>query len=108
MPAQGLGKRAAARLPKWLNTELRRLHYARQIRSGRFSSDEPELALLPELVEPGDWVIDVGANVGRYTMRLSDLVGRQGRVIALESIPKKPSAFSCLMHDFSAMATSCS
>lgn len=35
----------------------------------------------------GDWVIDVGANVGHYTKRLSDLVGPAGRVIAIEPVP---------------------
>lgn len=42
---------------------------------------------MKEWVEPGDWVIDVGANIGTYTMALSRLVVPEGRVIALEPIP---------------------
>lgn len=77
----------AAKLPSQLQQELKRLHFRRQIRQGRFLGAEPEYDQLAEWVEPGDWVIDVGANVGQYTLRLSELVGAQGRVIAFEPIP---------------------
>ena len=40
-----------------------------------------------EAVRPGDVVWDVGANVGLYTTRLSQLVGGSGRVIAFEPSP---------------------
>src|SRR6266550_7046385 len=43
------------------------------------------------LIEPGDVVIDVGANWGLHTLYLSELVGSEGRVIALEPFP---SAFA--------------
>jgi ubiquinone/menaquinone biosynthesis C-methylase UbiE len=40
-------------------------------------------ALLSALqVSPGDWVADVGAGAGYYSMRLADLVGPDGRVFA--------------------------
>jgi FkbM family methyltransferase len=74
------------RLPDPLQRELRRLHYARQIRRGRFGTDEPEYGMLERWVRPGDTVLDVGANIGRYTMKLSALVGPQGRVIAVEPL----------------------
>ena len=80
-------KQIAARLPKRWQAELKRLRYARQIRRGAFATDEPEYAMLPQLVRPGDWVVDVGANVGHYTKRLSELVGAQGRVLAFEPTP---------------------
>ena len=35
----------------------------------------------------GDWAIDVGANIGHYTKRFSDLVGPKGRVVAFEPVP---------------------
>ncbi|MBI3666825.1 MAG: FkbM family methyltransferase [Acidobacteria bacterium] len=54
--------------------------------AGRFRSDEPEFDQLPDLVHQGDWVLDIGANVGQYTLRLSELVGEEGRVIAFEPI----------------------
>ena len=80
-------KQLFSHLPQSWQSELKRLRYARQIRSGTFQTDEPEYLMLSELVSPGDWVLDVGANVGHYTKRFSELVGDQGRVIAFEPVP---------------------
>ena len=44
--------------------------------------------MLPSLISAGDWVIDIGANVGHYTKRFSELAGREGRVIAFEPVPE--------------------
>jgi FkbM family methyltransferase len=75
-------------LPLSWQHELKRLHYRRQLRRQRFESNEPEFKILDRFVSAGDWAIDVGANVGHYTKRLSDLVGANGRVIALEPVPQ--------------------
>ena len=80
-------KRMAAKLPHRWQAELKRLHFGRQIARNTFDTSEAEYQLLPQFVNQGDWVIDVGANVGQYTKRLSDLVGSQGRVIAFEPVP---------------------
>ena len=80
-------KRLASRLPSTWQQELKRLHYRRQIHRQTFETTEPEFLILDQLISAGDWVIDVGANVGHYTKRFSDLVGPQGRVIALEPVP---------------------
>ena len=91
LPALGqcggmLLKRLASRLPFAVRQTLRIWKYSLQAASGRFHSDEPEFQQLPGLVRAGDWVLDVGANVGQYTVRFSELVGRDGRVIAFEPI----------------------
>ena len=39
------------------------------------------------MVSAGDWALDIGANVGHYTLRLSEIVGERGRVIAFEPVP---------------------
>lgn len=83
-----LMKRLAARLPLPWQEELKRIHHRRHIRRQSFGTSEPEFDILATLVSPGDWVIDVGANVGHYTKRLSDLVGPLGRVIAAEPVPE--------------------
>ena len=81
-------KRVAATLPALWQNELKRIHFMRQIRRGTFVTSEPEYAILASLVSRGDWVVDVGANVGHYTKRFAELVGATGRVIAFEPIPE--------------------
>jgi len=65
---------------------LRAWKYRLQVATRRFRSDEPEFRQLADWVHPGDSVLDVGANVGQYTLRLSELAGEEGRVIAFEPI----------------------
>ena len=43
-----------------------------------------ELDFLRRTVKPGDRVIDLGAHIGGYTLRLAALVGPNGRVTAVE------------------------
>lgn len=80
-------KRVASVLPAGVQQELHRLHHRWEQSRRRFTSEEPEFAVLHEVIEPGTWALDVGANVGRYTLRLSEVVGPQGRVIAFEPVP---------------------
>lgn len=47
---------------------------------------EPELHELKSLVRPGTIVVDVGAHFGVYSYVLARLVGKEGRVIAIEPI----------------------
>jgi FkbM family methyltransferase len=51
---------------------------------------ESEHRIVPSLLQPGNVVLDVGANVGVYTFQFSRVVGSGGRVIAYE--PYLPSA----------------
>jgi FkbM family methyltransferase len=73
-------------MPATWQLELKRRRYRRQIARGAFISGEPEDALLDSILGEGDWAIDVGANIGHYTKRMSDLVGGHGRVIAFEPV----------------------
>lgn len=45
---------------------------------------EPELHQLDLFLRPGNIFIDVGANIGLFTLKAARLVGPQGRVVALE------------------------
>jgi FkbM family methyltransferase len=50
---------------------------------------EPEeTALFQKLIRPGDRVVDVGANIGYYTVLFASLAGTSGRVLALEPDPE--------------------
>jgi FkbM family methyltransferase len=80
-------KRIAAQMPQGMQHELRRLFFRNQIRAHRFATDEKEYALLDTFLARGDWALDIGANVGHYTMRMAELVGPQGRVVAFEPVP---------------------
>ena len=82
-----LAKRLAAHLPQASQQELKRRHFRREIARGTFRTDELEWELAEQWLAPGDWAIDVGANIGHYTKRFSDLVGPAGRVIAFEPVP---------------------
>lgn len=81
-------KALSSRLPLRTQQKLKRWHFTHQLRTGQFITSEPEYRRLDDWVAPGDWVIDVGANVGHYTARLSRLVGPTGRVMAFEPVPE--------------------
>lgn len=53
---------------------------------GEFSRDEADR--LRSLVQPGAWVVEVGANIGALTLPLLDAVGPEGFVMAFEPQPE--------------------
>lgn len=88
MSATQIGKKLAAYFPRVWQQGIRRLLYRRQVKNDQFVSNEPEFAVMHQYLQSGDWAVDVGANIGVYTKRFSDLVGPTGRVIAFEPIPE--------------------
>jgi FkbM family methyltransferase len=54
--------------------------------------NDPEFALLERHVRPGMTVVDIGANIGCYTLVLSSLVGETGVVVAFEPGPDNVAA----------------
>lgn len=55
---------------------------------GRLIYEAEVVDAMFRFVQPGDCVIDAGANIGFFTLLLSRLVGDQGIVIAFEPDPK--------------------
>lgn len=49
--------------------------------------DVRHLGWLAKVLRDGDTVIDVGANFGAYSMRLSSVVGATGKIVAVEPLP---------------------
>jgi len=43
-----------------------------------------EIRFLQQFIEPGDWVIDAGANIGAHTIPFAKFVGSDGKVFAYE------------------------
>src|SRR5260370_20993665 len=56
-------------------------------------------------IRPGDCVWDVGDNVGYYTLRFADLVGREGRVIAFEPSQDNFAGLQAAVADCSTVAS---
>ena len=50
--------------------------------------EEEVVPLMESLIRPGDTVVDVGANIGCHTLRMSRLVGPMGKVLAFEPDPQ--------------------
>jgi len=61
--------------------------YLRLVGAGWGKSKYPELFFLAKIVKPGFVCLDIGANLGYYSVALSRLVGPQGKVLAVEPIP---------------------
>jgi len=68
-------------LPGGILNGLKKRHYLRTVED---ISSEPDLKVVQYLVGPDDCVVDLGANIGVYTVFLSRLVKR---VYAFEPIP---------------------
>ncbi len=79
-------RRIASLLPAEVIQDLRRRRFLSRAKHGNFHPNEPEADVLSSFVGPGDWAIDIGANVGQYTLLLSNLVGPSGYVLAFEPI----------------------
>lgn len=47
-----------------------------------------EVALVQQIIQAGDVVIDIGANIGYYTLLFASLVGETGEVLAFEPDPQ--------------------
>lgn len=73
-------------LPDKLLHALKKLYYPYLLRS-LHESREPDLEVVRRLVGAGDSVIDVGANIGVYTVHLSEQVGPSGHVYSIEPFP---------------------
>lgn len=77
---------AAATFDRWLYLRLHRLGWM-----GR-----KERATFQRIVRPGMTVLDIGANLGLYTVFFAHLVGGTGRVVAFEP---DPALFALLRHN---------
>lgn len=53
---------------------------------GRYETEEMEF--VRQHVRAGDTVLDIGANIGFFTINLADMVGRGGKVYAFEPSPR--------------------
>lgn len=80
-----------SRLKTEARSAARRLGITRAIRRAQSlrgrDYEQQFTQALRDAVRPGDAVWDVGANVGFYTALLSDWVGENGQIVAIEPVP---------------------
>ncbi|MDD3686284.1 MAG: FkbM family methyltransferase, partial [Bacteroidales bacterium] len=61
--------------------------YICMIKAGMGKTKYPELFYLKEIIKPGFTCIDIGANMGYYSVFMSKFAGSTGRVYAVEPVP---------------------
>lgn len=67
----------------WMLINKNDVYIGRSIRDlGEFS--EGEVDVFRQMLRPGSWVVEAGANIGTHTIPLGKIVGPQGRVICFE------------------------
>lgn len=54
---------------------------------GRGGYDARVFLELARILSPGDACLDIGANVGQYSVNLSKIVGPSGKIWAFEPVP---------------------
>ena len=50
--------------------------------------DKFEINYLKQIIKEGDIIIDLGANIGYYVLMESSILGINGRIVAVEPVPK--------------------
>ena len=74
-------------LPESVIGRMKKIHYRRVL--SKFSkNEEPDIKIIEQLISQGDYIIDIGANIGVYTKIFSEMVGRGGKVFSFEPIPQ--------------------
>ncbi len=63
------------------------------IENKRLDCDQNTLPVLYRYIRPGDFVLDIGANIGDHTVAYADWTGCEGHVVACEC---NPEAIECL------------
>jgi FkbM family methyltransferase len=84
---QDLVPRAMVPLHRWLAKHPRTYQALVRIYNRLVGERRAGGAILT-LAQPGDCVWDIGANVGMYTVKLLELVGPSGHVVAVDPVPE--------------------
>lgn len=73
-------------LPVFVRKLIRKKYYFKKFWEATLQ-DEKDLQLIPMLINPGDTVLDIGANYGLYTRFFAEQVGKTGTVHSFEPVP---------------------
>jgi FkbM family methyltransferase len=91
---------AAFVVPRPLLVAAKKRYYAALLENPK-TPREADMEALDQVVRPGDFAVDIGAFVGFYTQRLSQLVGATGEVWAFEPVPETFSVLSYVVRALS-------
>ena len=80
-----------------LNFFLGIIFFYNQLKKKKLVSSEPEFYILKNFIKKNDNVIDIGANIGRYSFELSSIVSENGTVYAFEPILRNYLTFISLI-----------
>ena len=80
-----------------LNFFLGIIFFYNQLKKKKLVSSEPEFYILKNFIKKNDNVIDIGANIGRYSFELSSIVSQNGTVYAFEPILRNYLTFISLI-----------
>ena len=87
-------------VPRPLLLAAKKRYYAALLENPK-TPREADMEALNQIVRPGDFALDIGAFVGFYTQRLSQLVGPTGEVWAFEPVPETFSVLSYVVRELS-------
>jgi FkbM family methyltransferase len=90
----------ASVVPRPLLIAAKKRYYAALIKDPQ-TPREADMEALSQVVRPGDFALDIGAFVGFYTQRLSQLVGATGEVWAFEPVSETFSILSYVVRELS-------
>jgi FkbM family methyltransferase len=67
-----------------------------------YLSAHHQVRMLSNLIKPGDYCLDIGANLGYFTIPISLLAGTEGKVYAVEPVPLFREVLAANIKKFSA------
>lgn len=83
------------KLPKKIRLFFAKKYFASLLKQEKLISSEIEWENLNVWLKKGDNCLDIGANIGRYTFKMSRLIGLEGHVFSFEPMTE---TFSILTH----------
>tara|TARA_B100000787_G_scaffold143281_1_gene112829 strand:+ start:176 stop:898 length:723 start_codon:yes stop_codon:yes gene_type:complete len=58
------------------------------LKKKKLNSSEKEFFILNKIIKKNENAVDIGANIGRYSFKLSSIVGRKGTVFSFEPVSR--------------------
>lgn len=83
------------KLPKKIRLTLAKIYFSNLLKKRKLESSEIEYKKLDVWLKEGDNCLDIGSNIGRYTFKMSQIIGQKGHVFSFEPMSE---SFNILTH----------